>query len=266
MPLLAALMSEVDELNGHGGAVACGDAFGCTDGALDGQDVASPCAVGEDRGLPDAVADRDPRPKGAEAASETGGQVTDVLGRPDGQADEGPAVGAPDIPDPEFGIEYDHHEVTIADGTDSLLTNSHAADRMMCAGRLLVNLSPLRSGAQLRETATMAHDDAAIVKVADLFDPEPTTWGLRGDPYVWRALREHLSGTDVPASVDEVVSLLYAAFGELVGHDLVSDPASSVYREQHAYGGMSSGMISLDTWRERLIPMLAERARKLLEA
>jgi hypothetical protein len=44
------------------------------------RDVASPCAVGEDRGLPDAVADRYPHPKGAEAASETGGQVTDVLG------------------------------------------------------------------------------------------------------------------------------------------------------------------------------------------
>jgi hypothetical protein len=112
----------------------------------------------------------------------------------------------------------------------------------------------------------MAHDDAAVVKMADLFDPEPARWGLRGDPSVWRALRRHLSGTDVPASVDEVVGLLYVAFGELVGHDLAGDQASSVYREEHAHGGMSSGMISLDTWREKLIPMLAERARKLLEA
>jgi hypothetical protein len=39
-----------------------------------------------------------------------------------------------------------------------------------------------------------------------------------------------------------------------------------VYREQYAHGGMSSGMISLDTWRQRLMPMLAERARTRLSS
>ncbi|MCX4539236.1 hypothetical protein [Streptomyces sp. NBC_01565] len=111
----------------------------------------------------------------------------------------------------------------------------------------------------------MADDDAPVVKMAGLFDPEPTTWGLRGDPYVWRALRDHLSGTDAPASVDEVVRLLWAAFKELVGVDLIGDPVSSTYVKQYAHGGMSSGMVSLDTWRERLMPLLAERARTLLE-
>ena|SRR6266566_5448774 len=112
----------------------------------------------------------------------------------------------------------------------------------------------------------MAHDEAAAIKMADLFDPEPRTWGLRGDPYLWQALREHLSGTDIPASVGEAVALLHAAFGELVGLDLVGDPAPSVYLERYAHGGMSSGMISLDTWRQRFMPMLAERARTALEA
>lgn len=106
----------------------------------------------------------------------------------------------------------------------------------------------------------MTDDDTAAATMADLFDPEPHTWGLRGDPYLWRALREHLSGTGIPASADEVVDLLHAAFGELVGLDLVSDPAPSVFLERYAHGGMSSGMISLDTWRQRLMPMLAERA------
>ncbi|MGX1615684.1 hypothetical protein ACWIF8_17570 [Micromonospora chalcea] len=118
----------------------------------------------------------------------------------------------------------------------------------------------------MHETVTVAHDDPAVVKMADLFDPEPATWGLRGDPYVWAALREYLSGKDVPASVDEVVALLHAAFGELVGLDLVAEPTSSVYREQYAHGGMSGGMVDLDTWRQRLIPLLTERARMLLEA
>ncbi|WP_374776950.1 hypothetical protein OG756_33535 [Streptomyces sp. NBC_01310] len=110
----------------------------------------------------------------------------------------------------------------------------------------------------------MTHDDATVVKMACLFDPEPERWGLRGDPHVWRALRDRLSGTDVPASIDETVSLLRATFSELVGLDL-GDPAASVYREQYSHGGMSSGMVSLDTWRERLLPILTERARTVLE-
>jgi hypothetical protein len=37
-----------------------------------------------------------------------------------------------------------------------------------------------------------------------------------------------------------------------------------VYLEQYAHGGMSSGMISLEAWRQRLMPMLVERARTRL--
>lgn len=96
--------------------------------------------------------------------------------------------------------------------------------------------------------------------VSALFDPEPRTWGLRGDPHLWRAMRAHLTGQDIPASPGELAELLHQAFRELAGTDLASDPATSVYREQYADGGMSSGMISLDTWRQRLMPMLAERA------
>jgi hypothetical protein len=35
----------------------------------------------------------------------------------------------------------------------------------------------------------MTGDDRPPMRVPDLFDPEPQTWGLRGDPYLWRALR-----------------------------------------------------------------------------
>ncbi|MFD5393359.1 hypothetical protein ACFWJW_03810 [Streptomyces sp. NPDC127097] len=112
----------------------------------------------------------------------------------------------------------------------------------------------------------MARDDAAVVKMAELFDPEPERWGLRGDPHVWRALRDHLSGTDIPASFDEAVSLLRVTFGELVGVDLVTNARSSVYHEQFAHGGMSSGMVDLDNWRDSLLPLLAERARELQES
>ena len=99
------------------------------------------------------------------------------------------------------------------------------------------------------------------MRVSDLFDPEPPTWGLRGDPYLWRALRAHLASQDIPGSPGELTDLLHQAFRELAGTDLASDPAPSVYLEQYAQGGMSSGMISLDKWRQDLMPMLTERAR-----
>ncbi|MEU5709934.1 hypothetical protein [Streptomyces flaveolus] len=109
------------------------------------------------------------------------------------------------------------------------------------------------------------HDDTAVL-MSDLFDPEPEQWGLRGDPYVWQALRDHLSGTEIPASVDEVISLLRMAFSEVVGVDIVTERESQVYREQYAHGGMSSGFVALHVWRDRLMPMLVDRARRLLVA
>jgi hypothetical protein len=112
----------------------------------------------------------------------------------------------------------------------------------------------------------MAHDDASAVTMARLFDPEPERWGLRGDPHVWRALRDRLSGTEVPETLGETVALLRETFGELVGVDLVGDPASSVYREAYAHGGMSSGVVSLDAWRESLMPLLVGRARALTKS
>ncbi|MFJ6650536.1 hypothetical protein ACIQPS_33375 [Streptomyces sp. NPDC091290] len=111
----------------------------------------------------------------------------------------------------------------------------------------------------------MTRDDANAPQMSELFDPEPERWGLRGDPHVWRALRDHLAKTDIPSSVDEADSLLRVTFDELVGVDLATSAESSVYREQFAHGGMSSGMVCLDGWRDRLLPLLAERARVLLE-
>jgi hypothetical protein len=77
------------------------------------------------------------------------------------------------------------------------------------------------------------------MRVSDLFDPEPETWGLRGDPHLWRALRARLTDQDLPAST---------------GPRLLGVPRAV------RHSGMSSGMISLETWRQRLMPMLFERA------
>ena len=74
----------------------------------------------------------------------------------------------------------------------------------------------------------MARDDAAAAKMAVLFDPEPGTWGLRGDPTYGGHFAGTCPGTDIPPSADAMASLLHAALGELVGLDLVTDTALSV--------------------------------------
>jgi len=100
--------------------------------------------------------------------------------------------------------------------------------------------------------------------MADLFEPEPHRWGLRGDPFVWSALRERLSGTYLPPSAGEAESLLYATFNRLVAVDLATETVSSVYREEFAHGGMSSGHVSMEVWRAVLMPLLVERALDML--
>jgi hypothetical protein len=98
-------------------------------------------------------------------------------------------------------------------------------------------------------------------QVDDLFDPEPMRWGLRGDPWVWQAMRDHLTGTYLPPTIGEAEAMLYAAFNRIVGVDLATEMAASVYRAEFAHGGMSSGQIHLDTWRAELMPLLVDRAR-----
>jgi len=96
--------------------------------------------------------------------------------------------------------------------------------------------------------------------MSDLFDPEPDQWGLRGDPWVWRTLREQLSGTYLPPSAGEAERMIYAAFNRLVAVDLDTETDTSVYREEFAHGGMSSGHVSLEVWRAFLLPLLVDRA------
>ena len=102
--------------------------------------------------------------------------------------------------------------------------------------------------------------------VSDLFDPEPERWGLRGDPWVWRAMSEHLAGTYLPPAAAEAEMLLYAAFDRVVGVNLAAETAPWVYREEFARGdGLSSGNVHLETWRTVLLPMLVDRARGRLD-
>jgi hypothetical protein len=102
-----------------------------------------------------------------------------------------------------------------------------------------------------------------MMMMDELFADQPDCWGLRGDPYVWKALQERLSGLPVPDEEQALDDLLVEAFNAVVGVDLRNESVGGwgVYREEFAHGGMSSGHVSLKAWRDRLIPLLVSRRR-----
>ncbi|KRC62462.1 hypothetical protein ASE14_01080 [Agromyces sp. Root81] len=98
----------------------------------------------------------------------------------------------------------------------------------------------------------------------ELFSPAPFQWGLRGDPHVWLAMKERLGATPSPADALLAEVLLIDTFNDVVGVDVRDQHGdTSVYREEFAHGGMSSGQVHVEGWRERLIPLLVSRAAEL---
>jgi hypothetical protein len=98
---------------------------------------------------------------------------------------------------------------------------------------------------------------------ADLFEPAPDSWGLRGDLFLWLELRQVLCNCELsnPTDADPQCSVedrLAAATATLTGTDV--GERRDVYVPRYARGGLSSGMVSCEHWHTTIIPLLARRA------
>lgn len=93
--------------------------------------------------------------------------------------------------------------------------------------------------------------------VASLFRDEPRRWGLRGDPFLWTEMAQHLAATHLPESSTEFVRLINDLFVELTGHSL-SHP-DPFFVERYSHGGMSSGHVCPEFWRDEAVPLLLGR-------
>ncbi|MFJ4652033.1 hypothetical protein ACIP5Y_12265 [Nocardia sp. NPDC088792] len=96
-----------------------------------------------------------------------------------------------------------------------------------------------------------------------LFERTPPQWGLRGDPYLWDALRERLRGRPIPETFWDVRVAVEDAIAAIIGAKL--DPVPDRYAGQpvsaFAVGhGMSDGVISAHWWQHTGIPLLIDRA------
>jgi len=58
------------------------------------------------------------------------------------------------------------------------------------------------------------------MKVSEIFENEPTQWGLRGDPFLWREMKEKLKDTEMPSSAKELQQLIEATYKAATGHPI----------------------------------------------
>ena len=93
--------------------------------------------------------------------------------------------------------------------------------------------------------------------VAALFEKEPTQWGLRGDPHLWREMRGYFKETPLPVTSEELITLIDRAFKVLTDHSM--SELNMFFVERLNHGGMSGGHISPDFWRDEVLPMLRVR-------
>jgi hypothetical protein len=91
-----------------------------------------------------------------------------------------------------------------------------------------------------------------------LFQPWTDSWGLRGDPYLWEEMLDTLAKEPMPASVTQLIALLERTFEQLVGSPF-NIAKESVFVEKYNHGGMSSGHVCIEFWRERIFPELQGR-------
>lgn len=93
--------------------------------------------------------------------------------------------------------------------------------------------------------------------IGSLFKPEPQSWGLRGDPFLWKDLARVFRTVPLPESPELLRAMLEAAFLCLTAHTINS--TNSFFVKRYAQGGMSSGHIDPEFWREQGLSLLLLR-------
>jgi hypothetical protein len=88
-------------------------------------------------------------------------------------------------------------------------------------------------------------------ELSSLFAREPDQSYLRGDPFLWRDMKQAVSTLALPNTEAEFVALFESIFETLTDGKLpqtVSSESDSIYVERYSLGGMSSGQVSLRFW------------------
>lgn len=101
-------------------------------------------------------------------------------------------------------------------------------------------------------------DQNATEMVSCIMEPTPDRWGLRGDPFFWEELRQHFDKIPMPYDEWNLKLDIYRLFSQVTNGEWLSK-AGYVFVAKYAHGGMSSGKLCGDFWRDEAIPLLMER-------
>ncbi|MDM7860562.1 hypothetical protein QTP81_08135 [Alteromonas sp. ASW11-36] len=84
--------------------------------------------------------------------------------------------------------------------------------------------------------------------VSELFAVPPTSMGMRGDRYLWEAMRKHFyeKRTIIPKTDEAFQECIKLAFDELTSSS--SERKNGIFIKEFDKGGMSSGFICEDFW------------------
>jgi hypothetical protein len=103
---------------------------------------------------------------------------------------------------------------------------------------------------------------AKPAKMAALFREEPPHWGLRGDPFLWAEMARRVKAVPLPESIEAARAIIEGVFAMLTGHP-ISRP-ESFFVKRYSHGGMSSGQVCPEFWRDLAVPLLLSRHRALV--
>jgi hypothetical protein len=105
-------------------------------------------------------------------------------------------------------------------------------------------------------------DELKPATMEAIFREKPQQWGLRGDPSLWVEMKRRLKTTPLPVSPEAARAIVEGVFAMLTGHPI--SEAEAFFIERYSHGGMSSGYISPEFWRECAMPLLLSRYQALV--
>ena len=95
------------------------------------------------------------------------------------------------------------------------------------------------------------------VFVSSIFEEMPKQWGLRGDPYLWKEMRNEFSVVPVTISLEDFEKRFKEVFEKITGAPLTRE--CHMFLSKYAHRGMSSGQISGEFWIDKALPLLLDR-------
>jgi len=99
------------------------------------------------------------------------------------------------------------------------------------------------------------------IPLSTLFNNEPDSWGLRGDPFLWKEMKLKIDSYERPNTTQDFEKTLAEMFLNLTGAEIGKN--KQIFVERFSQGGMSSGFVFSDFWTEKAFKILAERFSKM---